>query len=155
MRTKISKIVKDLNVGLSTAVEFLRKHNIEVEENNPNARIDSDAVELLTKEFSTDKDVKKRSLDFINTKKEKKNDRAQTKEVKTELPQPKVLGKIDLATVGKPKQEARNEEKKEVKREEKPAQAPVSAPAPEKPAKEEKPAAAAAPVEKPARTEAS
>ncbi len=154
MRTKISKIVKDLNVGLSTAVEFLRKHNIEVEENNPNARIDSDAVELLTKEFSTDKDVKKRSLDFINTKKEKKNDRAQTKEVKTELPQPKVLGKIDLATVGKPKQEARNEEKKEVKREEKPAQAPVSAPAPEKPAKEEKPAAAAAPVEKPARTEA-
>ena len=64
MRTKISKIIKDLNVGLRTAVEYLRKHNIEVDENNPNARIDSDAVELLTKEFSTDKDVKKRSIDI-------------------------------------------------------------------------------------------
>ena len=153
MRTKISKIVKDLNVGLSTAVEFLRKHNIEVEENNPNARIDSDAVELLTKEFSTDKDVKKRSLDFINTKKEKKNDRVQSKEVKTELPQPKVLGKIDLENVGKPKPEARKEEKREdrreMKKEDKPAQAPV-APAPEKAVTAPKPEAKDAAEPKPA-----
>ncbi|MDE6716645.1 MAG: hypothetical protein K2J70_00495, partial [Muribaculaceae bacterium] len=67
MRTKISKIVKDLNIGLKTAVEFLQKHNIEVEENNPNARIDSGAVDLLTREFSTDKDEKKRSIDIFNT----------------------------------------------------------------------------------------
>ncbi|MDE6258831.1 MAG: translation initiation factor IF-2 [Muribaculaceae bacterium] len=148
MRTKISKIVKDLNVGLSTAVEFLRKHNIEVEENNPNARIDSDAVELLTKEFSTDKDVKKRSLDFINTKKEKKNDRVQAKEVKTEIPQPKVLGKIDLANVGKPKPESRREEKKEEKKVEKPITVPEQEV--KKPVKEDKPAQPVAPAVKPA-----
>ena len=106
MRTKISKIVKDLNVGLGTAVEFLRKHNIEVDENNPNARIDSDAVELLTKEFSTDKVVKERSRDFINTKKEKKSDRAQSKEVRTEIQKPKIIGKIDLSSVGRPHQAA-------------------------------------------------
>lgn len=47
MRTKISKVARDLNVGVSTAVEFLRKHNIEVDE-GPNARIDSDAVDMLT-----------------------------------------------------------------------------------------------------------
>ena len=148
MRTKISKIVKDLNVGLSTAVEFLRKHNIEVEENNPNARIDSDAVELLTKEFSTDKDVKKRSLDFINTKKEKKNDRVQAKEVKTEIPQPKVLGKIDLANVGKPKPESRREEKKEEKKVEKPITVPEQEV--KQPVKEDKPAQPVAPAVKPA-----
>ncbi|MBD5386369.1 translation initiation factor IF-2 [bacterium] len=148
MRTKISKIVKDLNVGLSTAVEFLRKHNIEVEENNPNARIDSDAVELLTKEFSTDKDVKKRSLDFINTKKEKKNDRVQAKEVKTEIPQPKVLGKIDLANVGKPKPESRREEKKEEKKVEKPITVPEQEV--KKPVKEDNPAQPVAPAVKPA-----
>ncbi|MBD5288954.1 MAG: translation initiation factor IF-2 [Bacteroides sp.] len=148
MRTKISKIVKDLNVGLSTAVEFLRKHNIEVEENNPNARIDSDAVELLTKEFSTDKDVKKRSLDFINTKKEKKSDRVQAKEVKTEIPQPKVLGKIDLANVGKPKPESRREEKKEEKKVEKPITVPEQEV--KKPVKEDKPAQPVAPAVKPA-----
>lgn len=106
MRTKISKIVKDLNVGLRTAVEYLRKHNIDVDENNPNARIDSDAVELLTKEFSTDKDVKKRSIDIINTKKEKKSDRVQPREVKTEIPKVKVLGKIDLDSKGNPRAEA-------------------------------------------------
>ncbi|MDE6296385.1 MAG: translation initiation factor IF-2 [Muribaculaceae bacterium] len=142
MRTKISKIVKDLNVGLSTAVEFLRKHNVEVEENNPNARIDADAVELLTKEFSTDKDVKKRSLDFINTKKEKKNDRVQAKEVKTEIPQPKVVGKIDLANVGRSQSVVTPAPEKKEKKAEKEdkiekssstaAPASVSQPAPEK-----------------------
>ena len=43
MRTKISKIARDLNVGVSTAVEFLRKHNIEVDA-TPNARISEEAV---------------------------------------------------------------------------------------------------------------
>jgi len=49
MPTKISKVAKDLNVGVNTAVEFLRKHNVEVED-NPNARIDDAAVEMLIKE---------------------------------------------------------------------------------------------------------
>ena len=129
-------------------MEFLRKHNIEVEENNPNARIDSDAVELLTKEFSTDKDVKKRSLDFINTKKEKKSDRVQAKEVKTEIPQPKVLGKIDLANVGKPKPESRREEKKEEKKVEKPINVPEQEV--KQPVKEDKPSQPVAPAVKPA-----
>ena len=39
MRTKICKVASDLNIGVATAVEFLRKHNIEVNE-GPNARID-------------------------------------------------------------------------------------------------------------------
>ena len=144
MRTKISKIVKDLNVGLRTAVEFLRKHNIEVDENNPNARIDADAVDLLTKEFNTDKDVKKKSVDIINTKKEKKNDRVQTKEEKTEIQKPKVVGKIDLDAVGKPqpRPEAKAEEKKA-------APAPAPQPAKETPNPEPKPAPAPAPAPKP------
>ena len=57
MRTKISKVASDLNVGMNTVVEFLRKNNIEVD-SNPNARIDEEAVELLRKEFSHDKAVK-------------------------------------------------------------------------------------------------
>ena len=50
MPTKISKVAKDLNVGVNTAVEFLRKHNVNVDD-NPNARIDDEAVELLVKEY--------------------------------------------------------------------------------------------------------
>ncbi|MDE5551896.1 MAG: hypothetical protein K2I91_01720, partial [Muribaculaceae bacterium] len=58
MPERISKIARKLNVGVATAVDFLRKHNIEVEENNPNARIDDKAVDLLTQEFSTDAGIK-------------------------------------------------------------------------------------------------
>ena len=50
MRQKISKLAKELNVAVSSAVEFLRKNGIEVED-NLNARIDEPAVELLKKEF--------------------------------------------------------------------------------------------------------
>ena len=57
MRTKISKVAKDLNVAVSTALDFLKKHNIEVE-GGLNARIDDDAVNLLYKEFSKDKEAR-------------------------------------------------------------------------------------------------
>lgn len=76
MRTQISKVAKSLNVGVNTAVEFLRKHNIEVDEGNPNARIDSDAVELLTREFSKDKDAKANAEAFIKNRREEKKRRA-------------------------------------------------------------------------------
>ena len=44
-------------MGVSTAVEFLRKNNVQVDD-NPNARIDDMAVQLLFKEYSNDKDAK-------------------------------------------------------------------------------------------------
>jgi len=72
MRTKISKVAKDLNVGVNTAVEFLRKHNIEVDEGNPNARIDSDAVDLLMREFSNDKTAKAAAEGFSKRREHKK-----------------------------------------------------------------------------------
>ena len=135
MRTKISKVAKDLNVGVNTAVEFLRKHNIEVDEGNPNARIDEDAVQLLTREFSKDKDTKAVATKFTTERRDTKKEKPERKEVRTETPQvagPKILGKIDLtesqggskATADSPKKEEKKEaEKKEVKTE---------APAPQK-----------------------
>ena len=57
MRQKISKLAKELNVSVSTAVEFLRKNGVEVED-NLNARIDESAVALLHKEFRKDASVK-------------------------------------------------------------------------------------------------
>ncbi|MDE6272374.1 MAG: translation initiation factor IF-2 [Muribaculaceae bacterium] len=57
MRQKISKLAKELNVSVSTAVEFLRRNGVEVED-NLNARVDERAVALLHKEFSRDASVK-------------------------------------------------------------------------------------------------
>ena len=57
---RLSKVVKDLNVGLSTAVDFLRKKG-HVVDSNPNNKISDDEYALLVKEFSPDKDLKQMS----------------------------------------------------------------------------------------------
>lgn len=98
MRTKINKITKELNVGLNTAVEFLRKHNIEVA-SDPNARIDEDAVNLLRSEFSNDRADKAESDKIINSKREDRkvrNEKKQAEEMPAAPAGLKVLGKIDL-----------------------------------------------------------
>ena len=106
MPTKISKVAKDLNVGVNTAVEFLRKHNVEVED-NPNARIDDAAVEMLIKEYSKDKDFKEQLNKYTTTRKEEKKTakavKGKPEEVKTKIPEtkgPKVVGKVDLDSKG-------------------------------------------------------
>lgn len=98
MSNKISKVAKDLNVGVSTVVEFLQRHDISVD-NNPNARIDDKAVDLLMSEFSSDKDAKKKADDRIKSRAEEKkarNDRNTSETGASSAPGLKVLGKIDL-----------------------------------------------------------
>ena len=130
MRTKISKVASDLNVGMNTVVEFLRKHNIEVD-SNPNARINEDAVELLRKEFSQDKAVKAKVEGKLN---ERRSDRVEKAERRQQLPEPpqlKVVGKINLDEPRHSKPQPKPTHGKE----EKPVQAAV------KEIKEEKPVA--------------
>ena len=98
MRTKISKVAKDLNVGVNTAVDFLRKHNVEVDEGNPNARIDSDTVDLLTREFSKDKEFKTQ-VDGKRPPKSPKKDKPEreAQPAASHVSGPKILGTIDLS----------------------------------------------------------
>ena len=163
MPTKISKVAKDLNVGVNTAVEFLRKHNIEVED-NPNARIDDAAVELLVKEYSKDKDFKAQLDKYTNTRKEEKKaaktEKTKTDEIKTQIPDtktPKVVGKVELdskgnvvkpkaaeTTVVKEQPKAQPEVKVEKQEPAKPQPKPEVKPEPKK--EEPKPAAPVAPA---------
>ena len=69
-RTRISKIAKDLNIAVSTAVEFLRKKNIEIDD-NPNTRIEDNIVDLLIDEFDTDGARKANKTAFLSNNKEK------------------------------------------------------------------------------------
>ena len=163
MPTKISKVAKDLNVGVNTAVEFLRKHNIEVED-NPNARINDAAVELLVKEYSKDKDFKAQLDKYTNTRKEEKKaaktEKTKTDEIKTQIPDtktPKVVGKVELdskgnvvkpkaaeTTVVKEQPKAQSEVKVEKQEPAKPQPKPEVKPEPKK--EEPKPAAPVAPA---------
>lgn len=106
-RTKISKVAKDLNVALPTVVDFLRGKNITIDD-NPNARIEDDVVDLLVKEFKNDKDQKTKSEQFSS---ERMQQREKTKpapkpvdEIKlsSEINKPKILGKIELDKHGNP-----------------------------------------------------
>lgn len=54
---KLTKVVKDLNISIATAVTYLKTRSVEIDE-NPNARIDDQAVDLLTAEFNKDKLLK-------------------------------------------------------------------------------------------------
>ncbi len=170
MSIRISKIAKELNVGVSTAAEFLRKHSIEVDD-GPNARIDESAVDLLRKEYSKDKDIKTRSDIFTSSrltdKKGSRTDSRKPDEIKTSIPKapgPKVLGKIDPATgkvvADKPASEPVKkptdtiEVKSQEKPEEKAPAADISEKPAEKPAPQQKaPETAAAPEVKPEKKE--
>jgi len=55
--SRLSKIARDLNVGISTIVEFLNKQGIKMTP-DPNAKIDAEAQMLLEKQFRKDHDAK-------------------------------------------------------------------------------------------------
>jgi translation initiation factor IF-2 len=131
MAIKISKVIKDLNVGRQTIEEFLHKKGIEIDA-SINARIQDDVYEMLVKEFKPDMDLKSKS-DKMATERQKEKAKqnaakAESHEIKTEVPvqKPKILGKIDLDAAGKPKAASKTAAKSETPSE---AQKETAAPA--------------------------
>lgn len=57
---RISKALKELNIGLDTALEHLKKKGFEVD-NNPNAKITDAMHTELLKQFSSDKKIKEQA----------------------------------------------------------------------------------------------
>ena len=57
MTIRLNKVTRDLNVGITTVVEFLQKKGYAIEA-NPNTKLTDEQYDLLVKEFSTDKDLK-------------------------------------------------------------------------------------------------
>ena len=60
MSVRLNKVARDLNVGVQTIVEFLQKKGFEINV-DPNTKISDEQHELLVKEFSTAKKLKKES----------------------------------------------------------------------------------------------
>ena len=58
--TRLSKVARELNVGISTIVDFLHKKGQEVD-SNPNSKISLEQYNLLVEEFSSDISIKKES----------------------------------------------------------------------------------------------
>ncbi len=58
--TRLSKIAREFNVGISTIVEFLRNKGIKIQ-SDPNTKVTPEQYEMLLKEYATDLDIKKES----------------------------------------------------------------------------------------------
>lgn len=58
--TRLSKAARELNVGITTIVEFLGKKGHEID-SNPNTKVDPELYDLLLEEYSSDLSVKKES----------------------------------------------------------------------------------------------
>ena len=163
MSIRLSKAIKECNVGLQTAVDFLNKKGSGEVEANLNTKISDEQYELLLKEFKPDSVLKDAANHMLQQQKEEKErkekEKAEAKakakaeaeakakaeeeakakaeeEAKAKKQALKVVGHIDL-DAPKKKAEPVSEEKKQA---EKPAKASAEAPV-AKPAEEAKPAA--------------
>ena len=115
MGVRLNKVLSELNIGLQTAVDFLKnkKELGEVkDEMTPNTKISDEQYQALVSEFNGDKAVKTQAdMMFTKKVKEKKVEKAEkpekaltkTEEMMEQRTQLKTLGKINLEEVGKPK----------------------------------------------------
>lgn len=68
---RINKVLRELNISLDRAVDFLKSKGHEIEA-KPNAKISQEELDALNKEFSTDKNKKEASLEVSEEKKKEK-----------------------------------------------------------------------------------
>lgn len=111
-RKRLSQVLREFNISLDRAVEFLGSKGFEVE-SNPNTRISGEEYEVLFEEFETDKSRRLESkevgeekrkekeelrleLEREQEKKRKKEEASRVIKAEVKLEGPKKVGKIDL-----------------------------------------------------------
>jgi translation initiation factor IF-2 len=125
MSIRLNKVIKECNVGIQTAVEFLQKKGFTDVEANPSTKISDEQYQLLIAEFKTDKGLRDDAAVISKQRqnKEKKETIALPEEKpievikKPEPKQPKVVGHIDLNSLNRkpqPAPEKKEEPKQEV-----------------------------------------
>ena len=134
---RINKVLRELNISLDRAVDFLKEKNHEIE-SSPNAKISQEEYSVLCNQFSADKGKKVASLEVSEEKKKEKEalkkelekelelkrkqeeiaekQRQEVIKAKAVIEGPKAVGKIDLG----PRKEVAKKEvaKKEVSKKE-------------------------------------
>ena len=129
---RLNKVLREFNISLDRAVEYLSSKGFEVE-SRPTTKISSEEYQILLEEFQTDKSKKVASKEVGEEKRKEKEEiriasereleekqkkiEASKKLIKAEvkLEGPKTLGKIDLeGKTPKAKEEKTPQDKKEV-----------------------------------------
>ena len=119
-KVRLIQVAKEFKVGLNTIMDFLLKKGINVE-GSPNSPVSPEVYAVLEKEFGSNRTITGNERDNIRERialkqttvtldEEKKSDKEDKEviiksnviSVKDEIPQPKILGKIDLEPKKKP-----------------------------------------------------
>jgi len=66
--SRLSKVARELNVGIATIVDFLNTKGIKIE-SNPNTKIEDNHYQILLSEFQSEKKEKEKSRNVINKEK--------------------------------------------------------------------------------------
>src|SRR5690606_25981402 len=123
---RLGKAAGELNVGLSTLVEFLDSKGIKID-NNPNTKLEGEHYDLLRQEFAADHDLKEKSKmttvrrekrETISLKDTREEEKAPSEsEAEEEAPSPKVV-ETPKAGEAAPVEKQEEEQKPEPKVEE-------------------------------------
>ena len=143
-KIRLIQVAKEFKVGLNTIVDFLLKKGIQID-GSPNSQVTPDMYAILEKEFGSNRSItgkerdnvrekislgKKESITIDGNKREEDTAKEEVIiksniiSVKEEIPQPKILGKIDLDGDKRKAEPAKVEPKAE------PAPAPAPKPEP-------------------------
>lgn len=125
---RLSKVARELNVGISTIVEFLNSQNKEIS-SNPNTKIGEELYMLLLQEFQKEKFEKEKADNVVIEQSERKVISIKKEDPKKKVEKiiakadklsgPSVLGKIDLSPKEKPAEAVKEEPTEKVESEEK------------------------------------
>lgn len=125
---RLNKVLRELNISLDRAVEFLAQKGVDVEA-RPTTKITKEVYTTLLDEFETDKSKKVASHEISEEKRKEKEDlrviqekkeqdrldqiakREELKSNLVDIEKPKSLGKIDLDFINTSKKESKKEEK--------------------------------------------
>ena len=110
---RLSKVAKELNVGIANIVDYLASKGVKVD-GRPNTKITQDAYEILKQQFSDDVEQHKRSTEVAQALREEKQaiKEAAAKKIektdevvkaKANVSKPKMLGKIEVPSITKTK----------------------------------------------------
>ncbi len=109
MSIRLNKAIRELNIGLQTAVEFLEKRtDLGEVKDNPNFKLSNEQFKALEDEFKTDQSVKNDAAKILQKKQKEKTKKVidTTKfesSFKKERVELKTVGKIDLDQNNRPR----------------------------------------------------
>lgn len=109
MSIRLSKAIRELNIGHPTAVEFLQKKlGLNDESIDVNYKLNDDQYKALVKAFKGDKEVKDKAADILQKKSKDKKENAKSANhsadslLSSKRQKYTPLGKIDLDATNKP-----------------------------------------------------